>query len=166
MGAIVCRTLLGISLCAGTLAWAAAPHVLEASPTMGDPDSFIVFLIQHAKDAARHAHSGAGSSATNRAAQLHVRSEDVSLIDQEAQAYAAEDQKIHEEALQYREQCISANKPLDPAVVHSFTTRREAQAAVAFSEIQSQLSPSSYAGLNQYLTSIFIPSLKRQQVRK
>lgn len=165
MGTLVSRALLGVCLFASSLLLSAAPQTAAVSTAVGDPVLFILFLSQHAQDASRRASGVHGPNSASRAAQLHIKPADLSLVDQKALAYVTEGRKIHEEALQYREACIRANKPLDPAVVHSFTTRREAQAAAAFSEIRSELSPASYAGLEQYLTSVFMKSLKRQSVR-
>jgi hypothetical protein len=164
MGTDVFRAVLGICLLAGSLVLSDRAKAAEGSMTVDDPAIYLLFLHYHAQDASRRIAGTTGPNSVSRAAQLHINPVELSLIDQKALAYATEDKKIHEQALKYREACISAHKPLDLIVIHSFTMRRLAHATAAFADIHSGLSATSYAGLEQYLNVVFMKSFKRQQV--
>ncbi len=133
--------------------------VTATDPKLDRSTLYILFLNQHALDAKGRLSGAPGARIGNLAEHLRVRPGDLQALDGNALSYVAQDKVIHQEALAYFHACQAAHRSLDPVVVHSFTLRRTALAVAAFSDIQSRLSPESFGGLQEYLSSTFLKSL-------
>ena len=126
----------------------------------------MVFLTQHARDAARRATGGVpGPTAAQRAAQLGIKPGELQALDQNALRYVNEDRRVRAEALRYYGVCRAARRIPDRAAVHSFTLMRVEAASAAFGDLKGKLSPGSYAALRAHIESVFQASLKVQNVR-
>jgi hypothetical protein len=113
---------------------------------------YILFLNSHAHTLHAVSAPNAGARAA-RAAQLHVRVSELDSIDRAAAMFSSQEESLREEALRYVKATDGAHQAHDPAIIHSFTMRREALASDALDTIHTQLSPASYAGLQRYVES-------------
>jgi len=126
---------------------------------------YMIFLGQHAQDAVRRSGPCSVDEGELVAARLRIRREEVAAVDRWALSYAATDRTIHQEALKYRDECRAAKRPMDPAVVASFTDRRIMQVAAVFADLKSQLLPQSYAALGVFIEQCFATGLHSMKPR-
>lgn len=94
------------------------------------------------------------------ASRLHVKPAEIQAIDAAAAQFTAQDASLTQEALQKHLAAKAAGVALPQDAVHAFTVRRVGLAAAAFANLQSQLTPGSYAGLQAYLQSVFSQSVQ------
>lgn len=137
--------------------------VLGQTPTasaIDQPTLYILFLTQHARDASRRAAGQGGASNADIASRFHVKPAEVPAIDAAAAQFVAQDTALTQEAWQTHLAAKSAGADLSLDAVHAFTARRAGLAIAAFTNLQSQLTPASYAGLQAYLQSLFSQSIK------
>ena len=88
---------------------------------------------------------------------------ELAVIDNIAAEFVAKQEQLQKEGRQYIDRYRAANHPVDPAVVHRFSTRRQALASAAAVEIQSKLSKEGYAGLQGYLDMDFKNSIHQRR---
>jgi hypothetical protein len=78
-------------------------------------------------------------------------------------AFAAEQSALKDESIAYLSQQRATNQPLDPGVVHSFSTHREALANHAFGEIRSKIPKEGNEGFQRYIELEFRKSIHRRR---
>jgi hypothetical protein len=104
-----------------------------------------------------------GTSAPKRASLIHVTLSDLNVIDRLATRFVAQESALKDESIAYLNKQRASKRPLDPAVVHSFTMRREALANEAFARIQSEVSKEGYEGFRGYIELEFRQSIHRRK---
>jgi hypothetical protein len=143
-----------------------APHVsllltvvlaiLEATTLIGASDDFaplyIVFFHMQAQGATR-SNGGGGAMPEETAARLHIQASELEALRTVAREFVKEEEHLRLEALQYHLSRSIQGEVLDRAVIHSFALRRAALACDAMERLKASLTPESFAGVHQFVTS-------------
>ena len=126
---------------------------------LNQPALCIMFLTEEASRARDEMAGGKGPGLVNRAARLHVQPADIAVIDRAAFDFVAAENRLREEARTWQRGELAAKRKPAAAKVQSFSRRRDQLALAAFAAIQTNISPASYKGLNDYLVSDLPSSL-------
>jgi len=105
------------------------------------------------------------SAVEDKAALLGISPQDVAAVDEAAAAFVAQEKALAEEALKYERECAEAHRPVDPATLHTFSTRRASLALAALSAIRAQLSTDTFEALERFLDTKFREGLHPVKVR-
>jgi hypothetical protein len=132
----------------------------QLSLEVSETNARILFLnIEAAEVGRRKAGEQTATTASERAAVLHVSLPDLEVIDKIVTAFVEQQTVLKNGSIAYFNQQHASGLPLDPAIVHSFTVRREMLANEAFMRIRSEISTEGYEGFQRYFELEFRKSV-------
>jgi hypothetical protein len=161
------RVLKGLSIWLAALLAGNAIAQVEVQQSIPRTDLYIIFLTLQASDARlREAPGYVGADFKAKAERMGIRTDEVYILHSAATDFANTDATLAHEAREYQRSRLEAREAPDPAIIRSFTARREQLANNCMNRLRSQLSPESAVALDRFLTSTLQASIQPMRLRQ
>ena len=137
------------TLAAFTVSLLLAGRDLQAQvPGREVPPAAIIFFLHDV------AQVSAGPKAADLGRLIGVSSSDAPIVASASLTYVDAERRLRDEALSYTNGLKNSGRPIDPAIIASFSSRRETLSLAALESIRRRISQSSSAALNEHLSSV------------